>query len=164
MPRRSKATLLDIVDYIVHLYHNEKKTIREIASILKAEGYDISSSSIHRTLRSYSETAKELFEIKEEVKALFEAVKENPATDSIEAIVNIVSARLLKFVKDIESFDFDDPHELVQAIHKLATSAEKLQRYREERLKKAMQELEKSQKETFNKEEVLKLLREVYEG
>ncbi len=164
MARRSKADLLSIVDYIVHLYHNEKKTIREIANILKAQGYDISSSSIHRTLRSYSETAKELLEIREEVKALMEVVKENPATDSMEAIVSIISARLLKFVKDIESFDFDDPSELVQSIHRLAVSAEKLQRYREERLKKAMQEVEKSEKQTWDKEEVLKLLREVYEG
>ena len=52
----------------------------------------------------------------------------------------------------------------IASLYKLSVSAEKLQRYREERLKKAMQEVEKSEKQNWNKEEVLKLLREVYEG
>lgn len=164
MPPRRKATLFDIVERIIYLYHNEKKAIREIESILRAEGYDISRGSIHRTLKSYQDTAKELLEAKEEVKALIEAVKENPTTDIIEGIVSIVASRLLKFIKDIESFDFDDPHELVSVIQKLATSAEKLQRYREEKILKAMKQVEKEEKQSYNKEEVIKLLREAYEG
>ena len=164
MARRSKADLLDIIQYIIHLYHKEKRTIREIEAILKSEGYNISKSAIHRTLKSYADTAKELMEIQSEVKAVLEAAKENPATDSLEVITNIIAARLLRFVKDIEALEFDDPAELIASLHKLSVSAEKLQRYREERLKKAMQEVEKSEKQNWNKEEVLKLLREVYEG
>ncbi len=164
MARRSKADLLDIIQYIIHLYHKEKRSIKEIEAILKSEGYNISKSSIHRTLRSYADTAKELMEIQSEVKAVLEAAKENPATDSLEVITNIIATRLLRFVKDIEALEFDDPAELIASLHKLSVSAEKLQRYREERLKKAMQEVEKSEKQNWNKEEVLKLLREVYEG
>lgn len=164
MPPRRKATLFDIVERIIYLYHNEKKAIREIESILRAEGYDISRGSIHRTLKSYQDTAKELLEAKEEVKALIEAVKENPSTDMIEGIVSIIASRLLKFIKDIESFDFDDPYQLISAIQKLANSAEKLQKYREEKILKAMQQVEKEEKQSYSKEEVIKLLREAYEG
>lgn len=164
MPPRPKATLYDIVERIIHMYHKEKKQIREIESILKAEGYHISRSSIHRTLKGYNDVAKELLEIKEEVKALMESVKENPATDTLEIIVSLVSTRLMKFIKDIEGFDFDDPSDLIQSIYKLATAAEKLQRYREERLLKTMKEVEVSDKQSWTKEEVIKLLREAYEG
>lgn len=130
MPKRAKATLYDLVERIIYMYHKEKKQIREIESILKAEGYDISKSSIHRALKGYNDVAKELLEIKEEVKALMESVKENPATDTLEIIVSLVSTRLVKFIKDIEGFEFDDPNELIQSIYKLSTAAEKLQRYR----------------------------------
>lgn len=164
MPKRAKATLYDLVERIIYMYHKEKKQIREIESILKAEGYDISKSSIHRALKGYNDVAKELLEIKEEVKALMESVKENPATDTLEIIVSLVSTRLVKFIKDIEGFEFDDPNELIQSIYKLSTAAEKLQRYREERLKKAMQEVENSEKQSWTKDEVIKLLREAYEG
>lgn len=164
MPPRPKATLYDIVERIIHMYHKQKKQIREIESILKAEGYHISRSSIHRTIKGYNEVAKELLEIKEEVKALMESVKENPATDTLEIIINLITTRVMKFAKDIIELEFDDPEQLANTVHKLATAAEKLQRYREERLLKTMKEVEGSDKQSWTKEEVIKLLREAYEG
>lgn len=161
MPRRKKAELYDLVQRIIHMHEVEKKDFKTIASILRAEGYDISKSAVHRAYRSYAEAAEEFKKIYEETKALIETLKDNPSTDVIEGTIAIVANRIFTFVKDIEAIDFTDPHELVSAIQKLANSAEKLQRYREERLKEIIKEAKKPE---TTKEELIKRLEELYGG
>ncbi len=159
MGRRSKADLYNLIDRIVYMYHEEKKDIRTIANILKAEGYKISKSSIHRTLKSYAEAAEEYKKIYEEAKVLVETLKDNPASDVMEGITKILANRLFKFVKDIEAFEFDDPHELIHSVQRLAQAIEKLEKYRAEKIK---QIIETAKKETTSKEDIIKLLQEVY--
>ena len=161
MPRRKKAELYDLVQRIIHMHEIEKKDFKTIASLLRAEGYDISKSAVHRAYRSYAEAAEEFKKIYEETKALIETLKDNPSTDVIEGTIAIVANRIFTFVKDIEAIDFTDPHELVSAIQKLANSAEKLQRYREERLKEIIKEAKKPE---TTKEEIIKRLEELYGG
>lgn len=164
MPPRKKADLYNIVQRIIHLYVDQKKHVREIEGILRAEGYDISKSSIHRTIKNYQDAAKELIEFEKEVKTLIETFKDKPATDYLEAGAKMLSGKLFKIVSQIIDMDFDDPEKLINSISKLSNTVEKLQRYREERLKKAMQEVENSEKQSWTKDEVIKLLREAYEG
>ncbi len=159
MGRRAKADLYNLIDRIIHMYHEEKKDIRTIASILKAEGYDISKSSIHRTLKNYADAAKEFQEIYEETRALIETLKEKPASDVVEGLMKIVVNRVFRFAKDIESMEFDDAYEFISAVEKLAKTIEKLEKYKTEKTK---QILEKAEKESLSKEELLKMLREVY--
>lgn len=161
MPRRKKAELYDLIQRIIHMHEVEKKDFKTIASILRSEGYDISKSAVHRAYRSYAEAAEEFKKIYEETKALIETLKDNPSTDVIEETIAIVANRIFTFVKDIEAIDFTDPHELVSAIQKLANSAEKLQRYREERLKEIIKEAKKPE---TTKEEIIKRLEELYGG
>ncbi len=161
MPRRKKAELYDLIQRIIHMHEVEKKDFKTIASLLRAEGYDISKSAVHRAYRSYAEAAEEFKKIYEETKALIETLKDNPSTDVIEGTIAIVANRIFTFVKDIEAIDFTDPHELVSAIQKLANSAEKLQRYREERLKEIIKEAKKPE---TTKEEIIKRLEELYGG
>ena len=161
MPRRKKAELYDLIQRIIHMHEVEKKDFKTIASLLRAEGYDISKSAVHRAYRSYAEAAEEFKKIYEETKALIETLKDNPSTDVIEGTIAIVANRIFTFVKDIEAIDFTDPHELVSAIQKLANSAEKLQRYREERLKENIKEAKKPE---TTKEEIIKRLEELYGG
>ncbi len=161
MPRRKKAELYDLIQRIIHMHEVEKKDFKTIASLLRAEGYDISKSAVHRAYRSYAEAAEEFKKIYEETKALIETLKDNPSTDVIEETIAIVANRIFTFVKDIEAIDFTDPHELVSAIQKLANSAEKLQRYREERLKEIIKEAKKPE---TTKEEIIKRLEELYGG
>ncbi|WP_297888898.1 phage protein Gp27 family protein [Sulfurihydrogenibium sp.] len=159
MARKSKANLYHIIDRIVYMYHEEKKDIKTIANILQAEGYDISKSSIHRTLKSYADAAKEFQEVYEETKVLVEALKEKPASDVMEGITKILANRLFRFVKDIEMMDFEKPEELILSVDRLAKVIEKLERYRAEKVK---QILETAQKDTVSKEDLLQMLKEIY--
>jgi hypothetical protein len=159
MARKSKANLYNIIDRIVYMYHEEKKDIKTIANILQAEGYDISKSSIHRTLKSYADAAKEFQEVYEETKVLVEALKEKPASDVMEGITKILANRLFRFVKDIEMMDFEKPEELILSVDRLAKVIEKLERYRAEKVKAIMEE---AKKEEVSKEDLLKMLKEVY--
>ena len=141
------------------MYHEEKKDIKTIANILQAEGYNISKSSIHRTLKSYADAAKEFQEVYEETKVLVEALKEKPASDVMEGITKILANRLFRFVKDIEMMDFEKPEELILSVDRLAKVIEKLERYRAEKVREI---IEKGEKEEISKEKLLEMLKEVY--
>jgi hypothetical protein len=130
--RRSKAKLYDLVERIIYLYEKEKMTIRDIEALLRSEGYDISKSSIHRTIKSYTELAEEYKRTAEETKALIEALREQPASYQMEAILTMLVSKVFNFVRSIEELEFKEPHELVLALNRLASSVEKMQRYREE--------------------------------
>ncbi len=163
MPRRSKAKMYDLVNRIIYLYEHKKMSIKEIESLLKSEGYDISKSSIHRTIKTNQELANQYKKIAEETKGLMEALKENPATDLMEAVHTILTNKIFEFVRQIESLAFDDPVELTYAISRLSKSLESLQKYREERLEKAMQNIEKeAQKRNIDPEFIKILKREIY--
>jgi len=162
MPRRKKAQLYDLINRIVYLYETEKKSFKEIESILRAEGYDISKSAIHRAYKSYAETAEEFKKIYEETKALIDTLKENPATDVMEGIATILANRLFKFVKDIEAMDFETPEELILSVQRLSKTLSDLQKVREEREKKALEVLEKGAEEGKVDEEIIQKIREIY--
>ena len=162
MPRRKKAQLLDLIAYIVHLYEKKGKSFREIESILRSEGYDISKSAIHRAYKSYAETAKEFKKIYEETKALIDTLKENPATDIMEGVATILANRLFKFVKDIEAMDFETPEELILAVQRLSKTLSDLQKVREEREKKALEVLEKGAQEGKVDAEIIEKIRQIY--
>jgi uncharacterized protein with NRDE domain len=132
MPPRSKAKMYDLVNRIVQLYNDDKKSVKEIEKILREEGFDISKSSIHRTIKSYTELANEYKKTAEETKALIEELRKTPATYTMEAILTMLTNKIFHFVRSIESMDFDEPDKLVMAMNKLASSIEKVQRYREE--------------------------------
>ncbi len=163
MPRRKKAQLYDLINRIVYLYETEKKPFKEIESILKAEGYDISKSAIHRAYKSYTETAEEFKKIYEETKALIDTLKENPATDVMEGIATILANRLFKFVKDIEAMDFETPEELILAVQRLSKTLSDLQKVREERLKQAAERIEQEAKRRNIDPEFIEMVRrEIY--
>ena len=162
MPRRKKVQLYDLINRIVYLYETEKKSFKEIESILRAEGYDISKSAIHRAYKSYAETAEEFKKIYEETKALIDTLKENPATDVMEGIATILANRLFKFVKDIEAIDFETPEELILAVQRLSKTLSDLQKIREEREKKALEVLEKGAQEGKVDAEIIEKIRQIY--
>lgn len=159
MSRRSKADLYKLIDRIIYMYHEEKLDIRRIANVLQSEGYDISKSSIHRTLKSYADAAREFQEIYEEAKVLVETLKEKPASDVMEGITKILANRLFRFVKDIEMMDFDKPEELITSIDRLSKAIERLEKYRAEKVRAIIAEADK---ENISKEDLLRMLKEVY--
>jgi hypothetical protein len=160
--RRSKAKLYDLVERIIYLYENEKMTIRDIEALLRSEGYDISKSSIHRTIKSYTELAEEYKRTAEETKALIEALRDQPASYQMEAILTMLVSKVFNFVRSIEELEFENPHELVLALNRLASSVEKMQRYREElEAKMAKVELE-AKKRNIDKEFIEYIRKEIF--
>lgn len=164
MPPRKKAELYDVITYIVQLYEKEKLGFREIESRLRAEGYDISKSAIHRVYKDYRKAAEEYARKFDEVKALLISLKERPVTEMMEAVSAIIARHIIDFVKNIEAIDFDDPESLVKVTKAVSQISESLQKMREERLKSAVEQVSKDSKQEFSKEEVLKILREAYGG
>jgi allophanate hydrolase subunit 1 len=146
MPKRKKAELFDLINYIIQLYEKEKLSFKDIEIKLKAEGYDIGRSSIHRAYKDYRQAAAEYKQKFDEIQALLQSLKDRPTTDMIEAVTAIIAKHVTDFVKDIESVEFEDTESLVRVMRSLSQMADRLQNLREERLKKAMQEIEKEAK------------------
>ncbi len=164
MPPRKKAELYDLIAYIVQLYEEGKLSFRDIESRLRAEGYDISKSAIHRVYKDYREAAREYAQKYDEIKALLLSLKDRPVTEMMEAVSAIIARHVLDFVKNIESIEFDDPESLVKVTKAISQISENLQKMREERLQKAVEQVQKDSRNEFSKEEVLKILRMVYGG
>lgn len=146
MPRRKKAELFDLINYIIQLYEKEKLSFKEIEARLRAEGYDIAKSSIHRAYKDYRKAAEEYNRKFDEIKALLQSLKDKPTTDMLEAVTAIIAKHVTDFVKDIEAVEFEDTESLVRVTKALSQMAERLQHLREERLAKAVQAIEKEAK------------------
>ncbi len=163
MPRRKKATLQDIVARIVHLYEQEKKSFKEIESILRAEGYDISKSSIYRAYRDYKEFAKRYNEWWDKIEAVVKMTQDKPTTFMLSAVVSTLTQHVMDFVKDINYLEFDDPSDLIRAVKQLTDMAKSLEEYIGEKLRKAVEKIEEEGKKKNVDPEFLKLIkREIY--
>lgn len=130
MSRRSKVDLYGLLDRIIRLYEEEKKSIAEIESILRAEGYDISRESIRRKLKSSKEIAEVYRKSIEEAQVLIDAVRNNPNTDVIEVTSSLLAHKLFEFTKTIEELDFTSADEFIRAVQRLADAQVKVARLR----------------------------------
>lgn len=122
MPKRSKAELLGLVERIVHLYEDEKKPILEIEKILRDEGIDISRESIRKTVKTNKKITAEVVKAREEVKALIDTIRDNPATDIHEAAIDFAITKAFEYIKQIDSIDFKDIGEVSDLLNSLTRS------------------------------------------
>lgn len=129
MSRRSKVELYGLVERVVKLWE-EGKTLQEIESILRSEGYDISREAIRRKLKSVKEVAEVYRKSVEEAKVLLEEVRNNPNTDVVEVVNSLLAHHLMNFIKSIESIDFDDPMKFIEAVRKLSDAQVRVARLR----------------------------------
>lgn len=120
MGRRSKIDMFGLVERVLGLYQRDKKSIRQIADILKDDGYDISASSIKRTLKSNKEIALQMRQAAEETKVLLAEVRDNPGTDLVEVSQQILANKLLNFIKDVDDLSFEKSGDLVEALASLS--------------------------------------------
>jgi hypothetical protein len=163
MPPRNKAALMDLVARIVTLYETEKKSFKEIESILREEGLDVSKSSIHRAYKDHVELAADYKKLAVETKELMESLKTNPTTDMMDAVIAIITNRLFQSVRVIESMEFEDPAQLAYTVDKIAKSAEKLNRFRANQLKKTADKLEEEgQKRNIDPEFIKMMKQQIY--
>ncbi|MGT3827049.1 phage protein Gp27 family protein [Enterobacter kobei] len=118
MGRRSKIDMFGLVERVLGLYQRDKKTIREIASILKKDGFDVSGAAIHRTLKSNEETALKMRKAAEEAQVLLAEVRNNPGTDIVEVCQQMMANHLLEYIRDIDSADitFKSTSDMMKAL------------------------------------------------
>lgn len=130
MGRRSKVDLYGLVDRVVDLYHNQKKTQKEIEKILREEGYDISRESIRVSLKNSAEVAAHYLQAVEESKALVQAIKENPNTDMVEAVSALMTRQIFEFMKSVDALQFEDSEALARAINNMASAQVRISKYK----------------------------------
>ncbi len=120
MAKRSKVELYGLLEEVVRLYEKEKLSIKEIEDRLRAEGYDVSCSGIHRSLKNYKEVAAQYKQSLEEAKLLIEAVKNSPNTDVLETTTSLLAHRLFEFAKELEFVEFEDPAKFADVLAKIS--------------------------------------------
>jgi len=164
MPKRKKAELYDLIQRIVYLYEEEKKDFRTIASILRAEGYDISRSTIHRAYRDYKELAKAYNEWWDKIEVLVKQTQDKPTSFMLSALVSILTQHVLDFVKDINFMEFEEPSELIKAVKDLTQMSKSLEEYISAKLQKAVEKIEEEGKKRNIDPEFLRLIKEEIYG
>lgn len=120
MGRRSKVDMFGLVERVLGLYQRDKKTIKEIAAELQADGFDVSFSAIQRTLKSNAEIALQMRKAAEETKVLLAEVQDNPGTDLVEVAQQIMANKMLDVIKSVDDLQFDKASDLVEALASLS--------------------------------------------
>lgn len=126
MGRRAKAELMDLVDRILELYTRDKKNLREIEAILRAEDYEISREAIRRSLKTSKEIAADLQNTIAEARVMIDTVRANPNTDVAEAVVTRLGGLLLRETQSIDALEFETPGDAVLAAGRLANAQARL--------------------------------------
>jgi len=159
MPRRKKAELYDLIERIIYMYEAEKKDFRTIASILRSEGYDISRSAIHRAYKNYKEFAKKYNEWWDKIEAVVKMTQDKPTSYMLGAVITVLTQHVMEFVKDIDFMEFDDPNDLIKAVKDLTQMTKSLEEYIGDKLKKAVENIEKEGKKRGIDPEFLESIR-----
>ena len=134
MGRKSTAVLLGIVDQILEL-NSQNKTNVKIAEILQREGYSISREAVRMVIKNSAEAAKEYKIAYQEAQAIVDTVRNNPGTDTLEAITAVISSKLLSEVKNIDGMSFDSPESLANVVRSLTGSQVRIAKLRLEHSK-----------------------------
>ncbi len=129
MSRRSKVDMFGLVERVLGLYE-KGKTIRDIETILRSEGYDISRESIRRKVKSSKEIAQIYKKSLDEAKILLETVKDNPNTDVVEVTNSLLAHKLFEFAKSVDELNFKDPGAFVAAVRQLSDAQVKVAKLR----------------------------------
>ena len=124
MPRRNKIELQGLVERIVEMFHEQKMSQRDIADVLKDEGYDVSKSGVGRVLLNHAGQMKAYKEAAMEAAAIVKELKTQSGLDLAEATSQILQTKLLGAVKNVDIAELDDMEleKLFSAVHKNATN------------------------------------------
>ncbi|MGQ3662065.1 phage protein Gp27 family protein [Citrobacter braakii] len=120
MARRSKIDMFGLVERVLGLYQRDKKTIKEIAAELKADGFDVSYGAVQRTIKSNEEIALQMRRAAEDTKLLLAEARDNPGTDLVEVGQQILATKLLEVIKSVDDLHFEDAGDLVEALASLS--------------------------------------------
>ncbi|MDR0878947.1 MAG: DUF3486 family protein [Treponema sp.] len=122
MPRRSNLELQGLVDRAYDLFQHEKKTAKEIAAILRKEGYAASHSGVARALRKKKIDMKRFEEAMESASAIVQATEGRPGTDIGEATLQLTLTKLLDELRGIEDFRDMGSEQVILAVARISRS------------------------------------------
>lgn len=124
MPRRNKIEMQGLVDRIVDMFHRDRMSQREIADILKDEGYDVSKSGVGRVLLDHAGQMKAYRQAAMEATAIVKELKTQSGLDMAEATSQLIQMKLLDAVKNVGAEELDDMEldKLFAAVEKNARS------------------------------------------
>ena len=129
--RRPKAELLGIIEKVIRMYEKDKLSISDITEQLKEQGYDISRSSVHRSIKSYRQVAKKHEKYQNEAKVLIDTVRSTTNTDIVETINSLFASKLFDYVKDLDSIELQDaPNAISQILYRLSRAQVDISRLR----------------------------------
>lgn len=119
MPPRKKLELLGMVERVHSLFHKEKKSLKDIALILKNEGITVSITAISNAVNGYESEIKELKQRTEIAKAVVQSIGENQ-NDSLEAAALIFQDKLLTLIQNTDITKLSDPVKIATIMESLA--------------------------------------------
>ena len=108
MPRRNKIELQGLVDRVIDMFHKDKISQREIADILKSEGFDVSKSGVGRVLLDHASQMQAYKDAAMEATAIVKELRASSGLDLAEATNQIIQTKLLSAVKNIDISELDE--------------------------------------------------------
>lgn len=166
MGRRSKLDYGEkTIERVIQLW-KQGYTYAQIAEILKSEGIETSRSAVARKIKNWKEVAEKYRQAREQVKALVEAIKEQPNTELAEVANELLLQKILEEIVEIEEIE-GSPYQLVQMLAKLSRAQTDIARVKMqymERAKKAAEKIEETLKEKNIDPETLALIKEQVYG
>jgi len=141
MGQKSKVDQYGLKEFIIEKRDGGKNTVvyitEELNEYLKQNGLKITISreAVRRAIRSYEDEIADVRKGVEISKAMAEMFKDNPCTEQSEAMLMYLSQLITKELRNIESINFNDPAEMINATTKLTLAQAKLSQYRTQAVK-----------------------------
>ena len=103
MPRKSNVEMEGVLERAVKLHEEENMTIKELAELLKAEGFIVSASGVQRALRAKKLSEKEFQKKLKDTEIFIEATKNTPGLQMAKAGTDMAMAMLLTELQGMEN-------------------------------------------------------------
>jgi hypothetical protein len=120
MPKRGSLELQGLVDRAYRLFQYDKMTAKEIAEVLRDEGYQVSRSGVARAIRKKKLDMRRFDQALESAQAIVKATEGHPGTDIGEAALQLTLTKLLEELKAIEDFRDMDNEQVVLAVARIS--------------------------------------------
>jgi hydroxylamine reductase (hybrid-cluster protein) len=139
--QKSKAVQYGLKELIAEKWDGGKKTIvyvtEEVNEWLKQNGYKITVSreAIRRAVRGYEDEIADVRKSIEASKAIAEVFKDHPGTEQSEAMLMYMAQLINKDLRNIESFNFENPVDLIHSLTEVTKAQTKLSQYRAQAVK-----------------------------
>jgi len=139
--QKSKADQHGLKEIIATHWAGGKNTIvyvtEKVNDYLKENGLKltVSREAVRHAVRKYEDEIADVRKSIEISKSMAEVFKDHPGTEQSEAMLMYLAQLVTKEMRSIESINFEDPAEMIQATAKLTLAQAKLSQYRTQAVK-----------------------------